>query len=531
MSKFYFWTILISICFGSTINAKVIRTAVFIGNNVGLINERSLRYADKDAEELAEIFTHSSDFNSEDIHLLLNKSVSELIDTLQIIRIGINLSDTIQNVFLFYYSGHGSADALHISGGEFSKSALNEYLQSINAEVKLVVIDACESGDLLRKKGGQVVDEILIEGVDQIDSKGTITITSSAAGELSQESERYKGAVFSHHFKNGLRGLADYNVDNEVHLWEAFHYAKVSTNADNIANQQSAQHPSFDFNIVGKSDLVLTKLQKEKNRLIFKGMGTKVIQVYNANTMEQHSTIWLNGKSEVSYQLPAGVYILSYKEQGVVKIAKVDLSWKSEEVVGLFHFITQQQTLFSTKGGHKFSIDPHGTMLDVSYIRTELANTVGVEAGYVYRGRVIKHAVSLLYAADQLLSKELEGIDGLSTDRVLLGFIYTGLFTPFFYTYFSTKIGVQLSFIKIFDTNKDYREFLVSGIEESIITTQTQANVYRVGIPIELEFTLPYGIWLIPKLRYSLYMFKDGYTNKNEMEFALEPALGLGYQF
>ena len=86
-------------------------------------------------------------------------------------------------------------------------------------------------------------------------------ITSSAAGEDSQESERLQGGVFSHHFIAGLKGAADNSGDGKVTLTEAYRYGYKQTIAT-TSRAAVVQHPSYAFDMRGHEDLVLTWLDQ-----------------------------------------------------------------------------------------------------------------------------------------------------------------------------------------------------------------------------------------------------------------------------
>ncbi len=531
MGKLILWTCLLVFFLNTVILAKVVRTGVFIGNNVGLINEHPLKYADKDAQELADIFKNSSEFKSENIHVLLNKSVSELVDTLQYINRSIVSNDSLQNIFLFYYSGHGSADALHTSGGRFSKSTLDQYLKGVQAEIKLVVVDACESGDLLRKKGGIVLDDIKVESNDQIDSKGIITITSSAPGELSLESEKYQGSVFSHHFKNGLKGLADYNSDRKVNLWEAYHYAKVNTNGDNISKNHTKQHPSFDFNIVGQSDLELTHLNTELSRVAFTNMGEISLEFYEVNTMKLYSSIRLNGKNEIAYTIPKGVYIISYTDNNTVRIAQADLTWSDSVIISPKDFIKQQKVVYSEKGMSGHTIEPHIVSINITYYWNTIAKSVGLGARYSYKTRLVNHNMMFFGTRHTLSSMELDNVEGLYTERWMIELGYSLTHTVNRFNYFSINIGGGISFLKTFDKNSDKREYLVNNEPSSIKVSHTQANILSIGVPVESEINLPVSLALQIQLKPTSYIYKDGFTQRYTYDIGVESEIGLGYRF
>ncbi|MCP4804987.1 MAG: hypothetical protein GY913_16980 [Proteobacteria bacterium] len=91
-------------------------------------------------------------------------------------------------------------------------------------------------------------------------SEGMAVITSAAAGEDAQESDRLQGGVFTHHFVNGLRGAADSSGDSRVTLTEAYRYTYART-VMTTSRAPELQHPSYAFELRGEDDLVLTSLE------------------------------------------------------------------------------------------------------------------------------------------------------------------------------------------------------------------------------------------------------------------------------
>src|SRR5690606_41021268 len=102
-------------------------------------------------------------------------------------------------------------------------------LNSLGADVRIAVVDACESGALTRLKGGRAAPAFLID--QSIRSEGYAILTSSSGSEAAQESDRLGGSFFTHALNTGLRGAADAPRDGKVTLHEAYQYAHNDTPA------------------------------------------------------------------------------------------------------------------------------------------------------------------------------------------------------------------------------------------------------------------------------------------------------------
>jgi hypothetical protein len=84
-------------------------------------------------------------------------------------------------------------------------------------------------------------------------------LTSSAAGEDSQESDELRASFFSHYLASALLGSGDANHDGRVTLGEAFGYASDRTLEATMGTIAGAQHPTYRFELGGRDDLVLTQ--------------------------------------------------------------------------------------------------------------------------------------------------------------------------------------------------------------------------------------------------------------------------------
>jgi hypothetical protein len=85
-----------------------------------------------------------------------------------------------------------------------------------------------------------------------------VFLTSSAAGEDSQESDELRGSFFTHHLASGLRGAADEDGDGHVTLAEAYAHAYHATLRTTAATVAGVQHPTFRYELKGGGDVILT---------------------------------------------------------------------------------------------------------------------------------------------------------------------------------------------------------------------------------------------------------------------------------
>ncbi|MGL1935008.1 MAG: caspase family protein [Fibrobacterales bacterium] len=514
--------------------SSVERIGLFIGNNNGLFNERDLSYATRDAREMAAVFRDSKNFDADRVYLLENPSLEKITSSLNQIqgRIAELHKSNKQSMLVFYYSGHGSSDALHIDGKKFDRTTLLSTIESVQSDVKIIIVDACESGKLLRKKGGTFIREDNVVAVDTLKNKGTVIITSSGADEFSLESEEYKGAVFTHHLLNGLHGLADFNSDSEIGLWEAFYYARLSTQSDNMVRQAIQQSPGFDFDLVGETDIVLTELKKGNGEIVFKDFPSVPVNIYNSQTMELYSRLNLSGKKSVRYKVPVGNYVASFEGEGHFKAMRVDLTWAKSQEISPKQFKRQPKSVIYTKGGHGFILDPLGVEFSVG--GSDPTNVNGVEFGplptfmnyylsLIYRAIHLKNRVTLGYAEDD--------VDGryFAVDRLFLSLRLESLTPVWTSNYTQLQVGAAFGLVHLWEEVIDKR-YLEVNPERVDPITHTQGNIFSLGVPVELECYLPYGSWISFGYQISSSFFKQE-NGRFKLHYQGGPRIGLGVQF
>lgn len=238
------------------------RYALVIGANQGLHTEGELLYAERDADRMADVLGRLGGVREEDVVLLRGADSGRVLEVLAGLkaRIGPPVLDE-DHVLFVYYSGHADSSGLHMSGSKLSFEQLTDALSELPVNVRVLVVDACRSGGLTRVKGAAPAEPFHIEADERLLTAGTAIITSSAEGEDAQESDRVRGGLFTHHLLAGLSGAADGNGDLAVSLNEVYDYASEQTVRD-TSLEEIVQHPTYAFDLRGKGDLVLTRIDE-----------------------------------------------------------------------------------------------------------------------------------------------------------------------------------------------------------------------------------------------------------------------------
>jgi len=256
----------------------------------------NLTYAAKDATDLATLFSNQKNKfkNVYTINIINNNVIKEKIANVKQTLLQSNVDDEV----IVFYAGHGLLDDnldyyLATYDIEFKKPAergliyeeLENLLDSIPARKKLLMIDACHSGEvdkdeeLTVSRTNSDVQNIVFRGDTALRSfmpstnisyknsfelmkelfadlrrgTGAVVISSAGGGEYAYEGEQWKNGVFTYCIINGLTsGAADLNNDGEIFVSELRQYVfeNVSKLTGGKQNPTSrSENLEFDFRV------------------------------------------------------------------------------------------------------------------------------------------------------------------------------------------------------------------------------------------------------------------------------------------
>jgi len=238
------------------------RLGIFIGSNNGGSDRIKLRYAVSDARSVSKVFAGMGGITAEDNILMIEPTIGEInrrLDNLG--RISAQARRNAQRTELvFYYSGHSDEDGILLNRERYGYRELRERINTVQADMSIVILDSCSSGAITRAKGGVKTQPFLFDS--SVSAEGYAFLTSSSADEASQESDVIESSYFTHSLLSGLRGAADSVGDGRVTLNELYRYAYTETLAKTETSMYGAQHPSYDIQISGSGDVVLTDIKE-----------------------------------------------------------------------------------------------------------------------------------------------------------------------------------------------------------------------------------------------------------------------------
>jgi hypothetical protein len=307
-------------------HAEVRRFALLVGANQGHASDVPLRYAESDVDAVARTLSQVAGFASERVVRLQAPTATRVRNAL--VDLSLNIQSEMraghEAVLFVYYSGHADAQNLHLGGTELSTEELSKLVRLSPARLKVLLLDACRSGALTRVKGGHQVSPFQIGVEDQLRFEGYAVITSSSAGEDSQESDALRSSIFTHHFLTALRGPADVNRDGLVTLGEAYAYAYEQSLKTSITTVVGSQHATYDYDLRGRADPVLSDLRSaaDQGRLVLPGPGEYLVMSDNAGAIILEATTKSAG---VPVMLPAARYQVRLRTRTNVYQGEVEL--------------------------------------------------------------------------------------------------------------------------------------------------------------------------------------------------------------
>ena len=260
-------------CFaaGFAAGAAERRFALVAGDSQGGQGTRPLRYAERDARRIYGILVRLGGVREEDARLLTGAGAGDFRAALKELaaRAAVAKAAGDQTLLIVYYSGHAKDGDLRLGDSRISLEELRLALKDSPIDVRIGLLDSCQSGAIMRGKGARLAPAIDVARSSGTTPHGLVLIASSSADEESQESDEINGSFFTHYLASGLLGDADTSGDGKVTLAEAYAYAYARTVGGTAGSRAGSQHPVYLYDLGGAGDVVLTELRPSSGGLSF----------------------------------------------------------------------------------------------------------------------------------------------------------------------------------------------------------------------------------------------------------------------
>lgn len=351
----------------SAANLPVKRLALFIGANQGGGAQQPLLYAQKDALKMQQVMQEVGGVTAADRILLLDPTPEDVSEALLALAGRIGEAPAASNrrtEFLFYYSGHSDEEGLLLGDRTLSYKTLRDGLQTVPADVRIAILDSCSSGAFARLKGG--VQRAPFLNQDSSQMKGHAFLTSSSENEASQESDTLQGSFFTHYLVSGLRGGADRIGDGLITLNEAYEYAFQNTLARTESTRAGPQHPSYEIQLSGTGNLILSDIKASSARL---EVGADVVgKLYVRNPQGQlFAEVAKEQGTPLTMAFPPGSYTVTAVTLQKSLSTRVSLTTKAPAVLAARDFQEQDLARFAVRGPAPLEPEPEEPPLEVDF--------------------------------------------------------------------------------------------------------------------------------------------------------------------
>ncbi|WP_394840431.1 caspase domain-containing protein [Pendulispora rubella] len=299
------------------------RILVAVASTVGLEAERPLRFPVNDAGRVRDVMVTLGGVRPEHAFVMNEPTRGQLLAGIARAKLEAEKHRADEVTLVFYFSGHGDRDALHLGGERILLGDLSRRLAEVPAGLRLAVTDACRA---TRDKGFTAEEPFSVTSVHVAQATGQVWLHASSDGEAAQESDELQGAIFTHAWLNGLRGAADSNGDARVTLEESFAFAHAQTLLRSAKSSGVLQKPEAIVTLRETAPIVLTRPLTRGATLSFPRARDAHFLVYLADAKSVLSEMWSSRERRIGLRVPAGHYVVQRRAGGGSSTAMLALT-------------------------------------------------------------------------------------------------------------------------------------------------------------------------------------------------------------
>ncbi len=361
--------------------AEPLRLLVAVGHRYGLAGEAPLKHAARDATRVRDVFVSLGGVKAEHAVVLQEPTAAQLFAAIERSASFAKGRPKEDVSLVFYFSGHGDRDSIHLGGERVALRDLDARLATLGAALWISVADACRTADTRGK--GVTADEPFAIVLDSgHDASGSVRVHASADGEIAQESDELGGAIFTHYWLSGLRGAADLDGDGKVTFDEAYSFAYSQTLFRSARASGVVQRPALDAKLREGAPIVLTRMAT-MSAIRFPRAADGHYIVYGVGSRTVAGELWSSAERSVALAVPPGKYIVHRRAGGHSAALSIDIGKNEQREIHSADLQAVPEEVLARKGG-EVVLDPNE--LSVGYaLHTARLYDVGHDLSIQYR--------------------------------------------------------------------------------------------------------------------------------------------------
>ncbi len=360
--------------------AEPVRILIAAGNKQGLAAERPLKFAHNDARRVRDVMVSLGGVRNEHAFFLDEPTRSALYIAVDRAKAEARRHRAEEVTLVFYFSGHGDRDAIHLGGERVLIADLSTKLEEVPAGLRIAVTDACRA---TREKGFAVDEPFAISTTLIPQASGQVWLHASSDGEAAQESDDLQGAIFTHAWLSGLRGAADVNGDGRITLDESFSFAHSQTLIRSARSSGVVQKPEAIMSLREHAPVVITQTAGAMAVLALPKARDTHFLVYAAGSKSVLSELWGSPDRRLVLRVPPGRYVVHRRLGSNAGATQVALAEGEHRTLEDRDFSASELALLAKKGGDDApdSAPENGSSASAASLRTAHEIVLGYDLG------------------------------------------------------------------------------------------------------------------------------------------------------